>query len=67
MCASGRGRTDSCNGDSGGPLFWETATTANDDGMEMNDGDYGGDDVLQVGLVSWGVGCNDARYPGVCK
>lgn len=51
ICASGYGERDSCNGDSGGPLFW-----TNDDGMD-----------LQIGIISWGVGCADVQYPGVCK
>ena len=52
MCGYGHGKRDSCSGDSGGPLFWE-------------DEDY--HNVNQVGIVSWGVGCADIRYPGVCK
>jgi trypsin len=55
VCASGDGVRDSCNGDSGGPLFWQ-----------KEDGSDAGSDV-QVGIVSWGVGCADERYPGVCE
>jgi secreted trypsin-like serine protease len=40
---------DSCGGDSGGPLF---ATTS-------------GGTRIQVGIVSWGIGCAKNRYPGV--
>jgi secreted trypsin-like serine protease len=40
---------DSCGGDSGGPLF---ATSA-------------GGGPIQVGIVSFGIGCAKNRYPGV--
>ena len=40
---------DSCGGDSGGPLF---ATTS-------------GGEFLQVGIVSYGIGCAKQRFPGV--
>eukprot|EP00546_Thalassionema_frauenfeldii_P010439 CAMPEP_0178912244 /NCGR_PEP_ID=MMETSP0786-20121207/10151_1 /TAXON_ID=186022 /ORGANISM="Thalassionema frauenfeldii, Strain CCMP 1798" /LENGTH=918 /DNA_ID=CAMNT_0020584797 /DNA_START=263 /DNA_END=3019 /DNA_ORIENTATION=- len=45
------GGKDSCQGDSGGPIF----TTTTSDGTTMT----------QVGIVSWGRGCAEARYPGV--
>jgi trypsin len=50
MCAS-NGRKDSCDGDSGGPLLLTPSEDVTEDSL--------------VGIVSWGYGCGDSRYPGV--
>jgi secreted trypsin-like serine protease len=46
---AGRGRVDTCQGDSGGPMVRRT----------------GDDSWVQVGIVSWGLGCARDGYPGV--
>ena len=51
MCARRRGK-DSCQGDSGGPLI-------------MKGSDENGADDVQIGIVSWGVGCANKVFPGV--
>ncbi|EED94018.1 predicted protein, partial [Thalassiosira pseudonana CCMP1335] len=49
MCAWSQS-ADACQGDSGGPLILKGSTTGED---------------VQVGVVSWGLGCAMATFPGV--
>lgn len=51
MCAGADGK-DACSGDSGGPII---------DIGQPNDSN----DDIQVGIVSWGDGCANDRFPGV--
>jgi hypothetical protein len=44
---------DSCQGNSGGPLILGLC--------DMLGGGY----MLQVGMVTWGIGCADPSFPGV--
>ena len=48
LCAAGK-ESDSCGGDSGGPLILK-GNSMDEDGL--------------VGIVSWGRGCADPDYPG---
>jgi trypsin len=51
LCAKEEGGgEDSCQGDSGGPLILKGANASKD---------------VQVGVVSWGIGCASKDYPGV--
>lgn len=49
FCAAGPG-IDSCQGDSGGPLILSSSSDTNTD--------------VQLGLVSFGSGCAQAKFPG---
>ena len=51
LCAKDNNE-DSCQGDSGGPLV-------------IRGNDKSGADDVQVGVVSWGIGCASKDFPGV--
>ncbi|KAL7552021.1 hypothetical protein ACHAWF_015233 [Thalassiosira exigua] len=61
MCAHADGK-DACQGDSGGPLIKE-----GNDGVFSFVGEGLGNDAddVQVGIVSWGLGCALDAFPGV--
>ncbi|XP_065201873.1 phenoloxidase-activating factor 2-like [Planococcus citri] len=50
VCAGGQKGYDSCKGDGGGPLFCTSRANHNQ--------------VIQVGIVSWGIGCG-SEIPGI--
>lgn len=55
--ASGNGGSDACQGDSGGPLV--------SCGMDGNCGTTPGQNYDLIGVVSFGIGCAQADFPGV--
>jgi secreted trypsin-like serine protease len=54
ICADGGGTADTCQGDSGGPLVC----------LDANEGEVSKRAHL-TGVVSFGAGCAEAKYPGV--
>eukprot|EP00591_Stephanopyxis_turris_P016534 CAMPEP_0195540544 /NCGR_PEP_ID=MMETSP0794_2-20130614/50624_1 /TAXON_ID=515487 /ORGANISM="Stephanopyxis turris, Strain CCMP 815" /LENGTH=565 /DNA_ID=CAMNT_0040674613 /DNA_START=1 /DNA_END=1694 /DNA_ORIENTATION=- len=58
LCAAAP-QKDACQGDSGGPLIYNP-----NNGRDKQNPPDPNEDFL-VGIVSWGYGCAQARYPGV--
>uniref|UniRef100_A0A2S2QVM9 Phenoloxidase-activating factor 2 n=1 Tax=Sipha flava TaxID=143950 RepID=A0A2S2QVM9_9HEMI len=54
ICAGGEKGRDVCHGDGGGPLV-----------CAAKEDSYNGKKYIQVGIVSWGIGCGDENVPGV--
>ena len=52
-----QGKLDGCQGDSGGPLQCVRKTT--------NHIDFNEEEWFLIGAVSWGIGCAEAKKPGV--
>lgn len=55
ICAARRGK-DACEGDSGGPLMLR-AMRGEENAPRL--------DEVQIGIVSWGLGCAEEGHPGV--
>ena len=53
LCASSKDSRDSCQGDSGGPLVVQRDNKENKENYEL------------VGVVSWGWGCGQERFPDI--
>jgi secreted trypsin-like serine protease len=56
ICAARRGK-DACEGDSGGPLMVRSLRGEDGAPPELEE--------VQIGIVSWGIGCAEAGHPGV--